>query len=208
MQNAPVDFHQVMRNKVIEKYSSMWSILDPAHQLDHFDNVYEDAITLFHKNPTLNVNSNEIFLVAYFHDLFTWSRENHHQLIETFIYTTKCPLVNVLFSGDDDSKNRVARACAEHRASYKGDYYSQLSLLMASADRGIPKDINTLIERSYKYQLANVTKDKDEAILLAKRHIVKKFSKEGYARIPKLLYNSYRLEFEKIWTEVDKLKEA
>lgn len=186
-------FH-LYRQRVISKYSAQWNTLDPAHRLEHFDNVFHNAQKILQDVPEMNdnIDMKEVFVVSYFHDLFTWSRNNHHRLACEFILTTSCSIVSELLVGKH-ARMRAAKACLEHRASWEGTYSSSLSKLMSAADRGIPKTADVLLQRSMAYTRANQpTVSEAEVRFISVLHVKEKYGRHGYARVPEFHLKAYQ----------------
>jgi hypothetical protein len=193
------------RQAVIDKYSAHWELLDPAHRLSHFDSVFNTALVIMERSPLLDVNPEEVFLVAYYHDLFTWSRNNHHFLSETFIRTTSCQIVRE-FAPTPEAIDRVALACREHRASWAGEFSGDLSRLMSAADRGVPSTAQSLLNRALFYAAAHNPGKTDEQIMeLSVAHIREKYGRTGYAKIPLDHLEMFREEYEILYAEIDNL---
>lgn len=193
------------RMGVVEKYNSHWELLDKAHRLDHFDSVFNTAILILGRSPQLQVDAREVFLVAYFHDLFTWSRSNHHYLAETFIRTTNCQIVKEM-AATPDAIDRVALACREHRASWTGGFSGDLSRLMSAADRGVPSTAKSLLDRALVYAAThNPEKSKSEIMELSIVHIKEKYGRGGYAKIPLMHLQMFAEEYETLYGEIDSL---
>jgi len=193
------------RQAVIDKYSAYWELLDPAHRIGHFDSVFNTALLIIERSPLLDVNPEEMFLVAYYHDLFTWSRNNHHLLAETFIRTTSCQIVRE-FAPIPEAIDRVALACREHRASWTGEFSGDLSRLMSAADRGVPSTAQSLLTRALFYAAAhNPDKSDAEIMDLSVAHIKEKYGRTGYAKIPLDHLQMFREEYEILYTEIDNL---
>jgi hypothetical protein len=195
----------VERQEVVKKYSPMWEILDPAHRIDHFDSVFNTGVFLMSRF-SLDIDPKEIFVVSYFHDLFTWSRNNHHLLSEAFVRTTNCPLVKNMLPSEE-AINRVALACREHRASWTGGYSGPLSMLMACADRGIPKTAQVLLDRAVLYSIKHSPEDTslEEIHRSSVEHIKEKYGRNGYAKIPDVHKKMFEKEYEILYQEIDKL---
>lgn len=192
------------RDAVIAKYSKHWELLDAAHRIEHFDSVFETALLIMSRSSPM-ADPQEVFVVAYFHDLFTWSRSNHHLLSETFIRTTNCTLVTSMLD-TPEAVDRVALACREHRASWTGGFSSDLSRLMSAADRGIPKSAETLLERARLFAAThNPSFSLDEVNATAVGHIKEKYGRNGYAKIPASHREMFAQEYELLYDEIDRL---
>lgn len=192
------------RAEVIAKYGRHWELLDAAHRIEHFDSVFDTALLIMSRSEPM-ADPQEVFVVAYFHDLFTWSRSNHHLLAETFIRTTNCTLVTSMLD-TPEAVDRVALACREHRASWAGGFSSDLSRLMSAADRGIPKSAHQLLERAKLYaQAHNPDMSLYEINVTAVEHIKEKFGRFGYAKIPSTHKEMFAEEYEILYDEIDRL---
>ncbi len=104
-----------LEEKIINTFSPMWGFNDGAHRIEHFSEVYQTALEI---NSKLKLGQDRKLLMfsAYFHDLFAWSRENHHLLSEEFIRGTCHELiVNNL---NKEERKIVAGACRHPRASH------------------------------------------------------------------------------------------
>lgn len=193
------------RQAVIDKYSPHWELLDPAHRIEHFDSVFNTALLIMQRSPLLDVNPAEVFLVAYYHDLFTWSRNNHHRMAETFIRTTSCQIVHEM-APTPEARDRVALACLEHRASWPGNFSGDLSRLMSAADRGVPSTAQRLLTRALSYATNhNPEKSQAEVMELSVAHIKEKYGRNGYAKIPPEHLEMFRQEYVLLYSEIDNL---
>lgn len=174
------------------EYRDMWTKNDPAHREEHFDDVFNAGIKI-NKVCQLNLNPYMIVIFAYFHDLFTWNRKDHHMLGAEYVRTTTNRLV--LETLNETEINIVATAIEEHRASYKGTYSNVFSAAMASADRGLPGNIQELYQRSIDYTRANYPKSNERKIIsTAVNHISDKFGHGGYAVYPDLYEKTFQEE--------------
>ena len=176
-----------LETRIIEEFSSKWELNDPAHRLSHFKSVQSCGVYI---NATLKLNYdvNLITMVAYFHDLFAWSRDNHHEMSAFWIMTTDHPLVNWM---DSTQRKLVSNACKEHRASYKGVYSHEFSELMASADRGEPGNIEDMLIRAVQFRTSKGMgyKEAHEGALL---HLKEKYGSNGYARYPRMYQETFK----------------
>jgi len=182
-----------LREIIVSRFSSAWELNDAAHRIKHFREV---ELCGYHLNEVLGLGYDPklILFVAYFHDMFAWSRANHHELSGSFVRGT-CHAV--LSSLTDEERLLVAQGCEEHRASFKGEFSSGFSALMNSADRGFPTDVGAMLERAIQYRMAR-GHGRDESMQPAIDHIKEKFGAGGYARYPDL----YKQAFEGQLTEM------
>ena len=168
-----------------------------SHGMDHVREVMFSAL-VYNQKLDLNLDPKEIILAALLHDMYqNTQRELHHQLGYGYVM---CSTHKVF---DDVDRKRIAKAILEHRASYKGKYYSSLSELISSADRSYP-DLYKIVERCFIYTVeTNPNMSMNEIGLAVKKHIKEKFSKDGYVKYPKLYLKMYSEEIEKLHNDVD-----
>lgn len=158
-----------------------------SHGYQHLDDVYELAINMKEK-LNIEIPNNIIGIAAYTHDMFSSiNRKLHHELAYKYVLDTSVYFLNDLHTND---RYLIACAVREHRASYKGEYTSVLSELLSAADRGKP-DIKSIVIRSYKFTVEhNPNANEHELYSLIQKHMIEKFSTNGYARYNDL-YNRY-----------------
>lgn len=175
-----------LRSAICTSFKDAYALNDLAHREDHFEEVFQCGK---HINKTLGFNFRErdILFAAYFHDMFAWSRNNHHILSKVWFQTTDHPLVVDSYKDKDHFRTQVAFACGEHRASFKGNFTYAFSELINSADRGFPGDIPAMVERSRLYWLTHKPElSDDERMTGVIAHLKEKFGRNGYARTPKM----------------------
>lgn len=210
--NKNDSFLTALRKDIITKFSNDWNErLDEAHRQEHFDDVYETGL---HINEVLGLGQDPklIMFVAYFHDLFCDQREIHHELSGRFIMETRERLIERNLTLCE--RKRVASACEEHRASFKGNFSYILSELMNSADRGQPKPVTEMIDRAIAYRKSKFPHDSkkesyqdylhriiDESI----SHIKEKYGRNGYARYTDMYKKVFGEELENMYNEIDNL---
>lgn len=183
----PVIIHsplELLREEIQSSFGDMWEHNDQAHRMKHFEEVYQCGI---HINAELNLGVDEklIMFAAYFHDLFAWSRANHHVLSYNFIKTTDHPLIEKHLN--EDERELVALGCLHHRASNDKPFQCEFDQLINAADRGFPGDVRGMLNRAVQY---HQTKNPDLPIAqrhdTAVQHLKDKYGPDGYARYPKM----------------------
>lgn len=185
-----------------KEFSPIWLLNDRGHREEHFDDVLKTGL---HINEALNLGFDEklIVLVAYFHDMFAWSRNNHQLMSAHWVRTTDHKFFASL---SEEERELVALACEEHRASYRGEYSHLFCELMASADRGFPKlDMTDRIQRSVIFRIDRVGMSEEEAYIDSIKHVIEKYGRGGYARLPAMYMKAFESEIQQFYDEVDRL---
>lgn len=183
-----------LRAQIIEEFTPHWELNDLAHREKHFEAVFQTGMTI---NERLNMgyDPKHILFAAYFHDLFAWSRVNHHELsFHWMLGTDKKIIVDNL---DPSETNLVAWACHQHRASFHGEFKFGFSELINSADREMPGDVAQMLERAILYRQKNFPKmGVEEAFEESIKHLKDKFGHGGYARYPQMYLQCFAEELE------------
>lgn len=190
-----------LRQHLESQFEDDFNINDRAHRQDHIRQVCFDALDI-NTNYQLGLDRRMIVISAYCHDLFSRFRKNHHQLAYHFVKTADYPWLRIF---SEEEKEQMAHACLEHRASWKGDYYSLLSELIATADRGAPKNLDAVLERSRQFALSFEKKSEKAALEHSINHIYEKFGSKGYAKYPNLYHIVYGKQLSTFQAEVDLL---
>lgn len=193
-----------LEEKIINTFSPMWEFNDGAHRIEHFSEVYQTALEI---NSKLKLGQDKKLLMfsAYFHDLFAWSRENHHLLSEEFIRGTCHELiVNNL---NKEERKIVAGACRRHRASNKERFANLFESLFNSADRERPKSVEHMLNRAMRYRMDR-TPGLSKAVILSDSilHLKEKYGHGGYASYPDLYLQVYGPELEEIRNQIAEFK--
>lgn len=199
------------KSALASRFRNAYLSNDSAHRTEHFDDVLLTGLYI-NERLELGYNPLAILLVAYIHDLFAWSRDNHHQLSWHFMMTTQDPLILEILqrieqeSNVSDIREAIAYGCLEHRASYKGAFTNTFSQLMNSADRGMPKGVESILARAYAYARDNNPPTSVQGLLeISIAHLKDKFSRNGYARYPEMYQQIFSDELEELWDAVDDL---
>lgn len=190
-----------LREQVIGDFFQVWELNDPAHRVKHFEEV-EHCANHINDSLRLGYDPKLIMLVAYFHDMFAWSRDNHHLMSGEWIMTTSYPVIAAL---DPEERLMVAAGCREHRASNTQPFTCGFAQLMSSADRGFPDlSLRHMTQRAIEYRLhkgLGTTEARKGAI----RHLKEKFGTNGYANYPAYYQAVFKAELQKQRELVDVL---
>lgn len=129
-------------------FASAWSLNDYAHRAEHFSAVNE-AANYINDSLDLKQDKHLILLSAYFHDLFSWSRHNHHELSAVYCLTTDYHLFQQL---TPEQRQLVSDGCRYHRASGKEPFPNVFAELMCAADREMPGKIGDMLRRARRFR--------------------------------------------------------
>jgi len=177
------------RNKVQEYYKSYYKDGDKAHLINHANDVCDLALKI-----NKNLDEKLVILASYLHDMFNAkNRAIHNELAYTYVMNENDTFISQL---SNQERSMVAHAVLEHRASFKGEFYSALSEIISSADRGLP-DLNFIVIRSMQFNHADANDVYD--------HIKDKYGTKGYAKYPKVYQEIFKEElarFKKLADEI------
>jgi len=189
-----------IRDAVVKDFEKSWTINDEAHRFKHFSAVETCANEI---NNRLGLGHEPLLIMfsAFFHDMFAWSRSNHHLLSAEWILTTDYDLVDALTR---NQREQVAAGCREHRASGKDPFTCQFAELMCAADRELPGDLLAMVERAVQYRMWQGN-SYNASVMPAIAHIKEKFGTGGYARYPKLYLDAFGDELAVQRKEIDNL---
>lgn len=192
-----------LRREITEAFSAHWLLNDPAHRAEHFNEVYQTG-KLLAERTGIEVDLKLILFTAYFHDLFAWSRQNHHELSYEFVLNTDHPVITQNLTTEE--RGLVAWACRQHRASFKGDFNSLFAQLMNAADRGMPGTVKKTLGWAIQYRKAHNPKETIEQITEASiQHVKEKFGSQGYARYPDIYQLVFNWELTELRKAIDQI---
>ena len=180
---------QKFREKVRHHYQTYYKDGDEAHLINHADDVCNLALRINKK-----YDEKLIILASYMHDMFNaTNRPKHDELAYAYVLKAEDEFLQEL---SEKELQEVAHAVLEHRASFKGEFYSPLSAIISSADRGLP-DLEFIVIRSMKFNNGNA-----EDVYA---HVSSKYGSKGYANYPKVYQEIFRDELESFKREADGL---
>lgn len=194
--------YQEVESYFAQTYHKHHQLNDVAHREDHFREVFRLAKEI-NEELDLRQNPKLIMIVAWTHDLFAWERRTHHDLSAKWIMDTEDPLINGLTR---DHRLTISKACLEHRASYSGGFSSTLSELMSSADRGVP-DPGQQLFRAFNYALFKEDKGVTASVTTAVRHVINKYGRDGYQRLPELYKHYFQEKLEEQYQAIERYTE-
>lgn len=185
-----------------EAFNHVYGANDEGHQADHFSAVESLGLEM---NRVLGLGWDDdlITAVAWLHDMFAWSRHNHHELARVWVLTTNHPLMKRF---TDQERLLIADACASHRASFKGEFPTTLSELMSAADRGHPGNLRQELVRGCTYSVAYLDMDAKDGMMRSVSHQQEKYGRDGYARYPQLYLDYFKDVMDARWEDIDALQ--
>lgn len=199
------DVVKQLRSEIIQHFSPHWELNDRGHRAEHFEEVFQCARYLNDKLG-LGFNDVDMLFAGYFHDLFAWSRVNHHLLAYHYFVSTDHPIITMHYHDRPLSRLEVAYGCLEHRASFKEKFTYKFSELINSADRGFPGDTQRLFSRVMKHHTdINPGKSADEITAISLEFIKRKAGTNGYCRYPDIYFSVFGEELKKQQSDIDNL---
>lgn len=192
------------RKEIRGYFENYYNNNDSAHRIDHADQVCDTSIQIA-VSFGLDVSIKEIIIASYAHDMFLVNgRDNHHE--EAFNYILNNSGNKFITDLSDVSRYRIAFACLEHRASYEGVFFSELSALISAADRGDPSLVRMMI-RSMDYSFDHHQEfTKEEHINHVINHIIEKYGRNGgymFKNMNPLYMSYYKNSIQNMWDAID-----
>jgi len=177
------------RKEVRDYYQTYYRDGDKAHLIDHADSVCDLAL---HINR--ECDERLVILASYMHDMFNaTNRPIHNELAYEYVLKAEDKFLQKL---SPKEILEVAHAVLEHRGCFRGEFYSTLSAIISSADRGLP-DLDFIVIRSMKFN----KEDAHDVVA----HIHDKYGKNGYANYPDLYQAMFKEELEVFHKLADEL---
>ena len=163
---------QYIEHEILPRYEHY----DAAHQRDHIDAVITRSLELA---KHYDVNVDMVYAIAAYHDTgICEGRETHH-LVSGRIIRDDIKLRNWFTENQIET---MAQAAEDHRASSTHEPRSIYGKIVAEADRLIVPE--TVIRRTIQYGLNHHPDyDKEGQYLRFKKHMLEKYSDNGYLRL-------------------------
>jgi hypothetical protein len=193
-----------LAKKVLNNVHGHYLSNDRGHQPNHAKEVMAEAKHLCHLAGFTLAERQAAVIGAGWHDAFADQRETHHQLAHDALMGDVVGYASE-YGVTEEVIVLAARACLEHRASWKGGYTSRVSELVSAADRGKPTSLKRELVRAMKYGMDKLGRDEVEAKINACAHMHEKYGRNGYAVYPVLYRKFYGEELEDLWCQIDRL---
>ncbi|QVW28775.1 hypothetical protein pEaSNUABM8_00278 [Erwinia phage pEa_SNUABM_8] len=175
-----------LHDRLIKHFYDFYRYTDSAHRIDHIRSVMSNVIRICYMQGWQE-HLKLALIAAAAHDIFSTKehRTDHHIKAFTWIMDNK-PVMMRKYKLNYEECYTVAYAAMEHRGSFKGNYNSIVSEIVAAADRGIPskEDVVSYLSRSYLYARDSQCKSITDAKFHAVNHIQDKFGRNAYAKVP------------------------
>ena len=171
-----------IKDTIVGHLSPLYAMCDKGHQIGHYEAVYNAGVAI-DKAIGGGFDHKLIAYVAYVHDVFCWSRKNHHELSSAFVLGTDHPVIVDHLT--DNERKIVAAGCMEHRASRTEPFTSVFSEMMNAADREEPKSFTEMFNRCIMYREHKTPQaTKEEMVVDSIAHLKEKYGHNGYASYP------------------------
>ena len=152
------------RAEVRKFYKPYYDKGDKAHTIEHADDVCDLALRINKK-----YDEKLVVLASYIHDMFNaTNRPIHNELAYEYVLEIEDRFIKEL---SQKERLEVAHAVLEHRGCFTGAFYSPLSAIISSADRGLP-DLDVIVIRSMKFNHENAED--------VQRYVVGRYGTKGY----------------------------
>ena len=146
-----------------------------GHSLGHIKYVIERSLKFAKEVPNANVDM--CYVIAAYHDIGRLIDDDYHEKISA-AYVRIDEKLKEFFT--DDEINTIAEAIEDHRASSKHEPRSIYGKIVSSADRNT--SVDEMIKRSVEaHAYWSQDEDFEKVIDEARKHMRKKYGKNGYA---------------------------
>lgn len=190
-----------LEDKIVQTFTPLWEFNDLAHRVEHFCEVYKTGLEMINRLHLTRFDRKLLMFSAYFHDMFAWSRENHHLLSEEFIRGTCHELI--VDNLNHSERILVAGACRRHRASNREPFANDFEEFFNAADRERPKGAEALLKRAIDFRRSRSPEMSEKEILETSiKHVKEKYGKFGYATYPAYYRTAFNDELTKTQFEI------
>lgn len=171
---------------------------DLGHNLEHIKYVINRSFKF--ADNVENINYDMVYTIAAYHDIGHYIDAKNHEKVSADMLLADSNLKKFF---TEEQINIMAEAVYDHRASIKGEPRSIYGKIVSSADRNIILDVP--LKRTYSYTVAhNPSFSLEEVIEEARRHLLDKFGRKGYAT-EKMYFED--LEYKKFLEDITALAE-
>ncbi len=169
---------------------------EPAHNLEHIMYAIRRSINLASQFPNIDINM--VYTIAAYHDLAHHIDKDNHEILSAQIFYEDEKMKEFF---NDEQRKIIKEAIEDHRGSLEYEPRSDYGKIISSADR--TTNIELFLTRTHSYTLAHFPKfNLSQAIDRAYDRIIKKYSKDGYAK-----HYCYDKEYEQFKQDVEAFSE-
>lgn len=171
---------------------------EKGHGLEHIKYVIDRSMKF--ARLVDNIDYNMVYTIASYHDIgHHIDAQNHEKVSSEILYNDK----NLREFFDEEQMRVMSEAVFDHRASFNGEPRSIYGKIVSSADRNVMVDV--ILKRTYNYRMGhNPNYSIEQVIEDSRRHVVKKYSKTGYA-VNKMYFDD--IEYRHFLDEISSLAE-
>ena len=171
---------------------------DLGHNLEHIKYVINRSFKF--ADNVENINYDMVYTIAAYHDIGHYIDAKNHEKVSADMLLADNNLKQFF---TEEQINIMAEAVYDHRASMKDEPRSIYGKIVSSADRNIILDVP--LKRTYSYTVAhNPSFSLEEVIEEARRHLLNKFGRKGYAT-EKMYFED--LDYKKFLEDITELAE-
>lgn len=185
---------------LLEFVGEAYERCDEAHSFEHIITVMRNGDKLVNlKKLKDNDNIQAVMLGCLLHDIgCRTDRDTHHEI------SAREAMALLEGTPYNDIRLKVSNACLEHRASGKGRYSSDVSEIVAVADKGSPC-IHDIVKRCIQYSVDKYGPDAVKVKQAVLEHLEDKYSSKGYAwkKLGKMGHELYFDEILEVQSLVD-----
>jgi len=187
-----------------ELVTPYYDLNDEGHRINHVEQVFVNGLNIINKLK-LNIDKRLFMYVSYMHDVAISLGRATHELTSANMILNDTFGIFKHFTRNE----RFEMYCAvcEHRASYTGEYTTDLSELISAADRCLP-DLESYILRvfiSNAGEYETLDDVPDNIYVAAITHLKDKYGINGYARYNNMYTQTYGDELNELKRSVTDL---
>ena len=171
---------------------------DLGHNLEHIKYVINRSFKF--ADNVENINYDMVYTIAAYHDIGHYIDAKNHEKVSADMLLADSNLKKFF---TEEQINIMAEAVYDHRASMKDEPRSIYGKIASSADRNIILEVP--LKQTYSYTVAhNPSFSLEEVIEEARRHLLNKFGRKGYAT-EKMYFED--LDYKKFLEDITELAE-
>lgn len=165
------ELKEYIENTIFKEYEKN----EKGHGIDHIKYVINRSLNIF--NTQENLNEEMVYVIAAYHDIGHHIDKDNHEKVSAEILIKDTNLKN--FFTEEELKI-MHDAVEDHRASNSEEPRNIYGKIVSTADRNV--SVEESLKRAYSYtKKHNPTFTEEEIYEECRRHLNKKFGRNGYA---------------------------